>query len=175
MYIGQNGGIQMVPDKTAVENFDAGKILIVDDEKFNCDIIDGLLMILGVENRQFRSQFAYNGEQAVKIIKQSVEEKDLYRFSLILMDCNMPFLDGYEATIQIRKLYAAAGLAREQQPKIVAVTGHVENEYVKKSINSGMDRVYPKPLPIKEFGQLLHQLKFIKQIPSHLMLDQDDD
>ena len=43
----------------------AGKILIVDDEKFNCDIIDGFLMILDVPNRDNLTEYAYNGEQAV--------------------------------------------------------------------------------------------------------------
>jgi len=82
-----------------------GKILIVDDEKFNCDIIEGFLMILGFTHRNEMSEFAYNGEQAVKAIKQSMDEQDPFRFSLILMDCNMPFLDGYEATKRIRKLF----------------------------------------------------------------------
>jgi len=40
-----------------------GKILIVDDDKFNCDIIDGFLMILGFQGSKV---FAYNGEQALK-------------------------------------------------------------------------------------------------------------
>ena len=38
------------------------KILIVDDEKFNCDIIDGFLMILGIEKREEICTFAYNGD-----------------------------------------------------------------------------------------------------------------
>jgi len=42
-----------------------GRILVVDDEKFNCDIIFGFLMILGVKNRKEMTHFAYNGEQAV--------------------------------------------------------------------------------------------------------------
>jgi CheY-like chemotaxis protein len=47
----------------------------------------------------------------------------------------------------------------------VAITGHVENEYVQKAIDSGMDKVYPKPLPIKEFGQLLMQMNYIENVP----------
>ena len=92
---------------------DVGKILIVDDEKFNCDIIEGFLMILGFNHRETMTEFAYNGEQAVKKVKDSIDMEDPYRYSLILMDCNMPFLDGYEATKRIRKLYLAADIQRD--------------------------------------------------------------
>jgi len=90
-----------------------GKILIVDDEKFNCDIIEGFLMILGFHHRETMTEFAYNGEQAVKKVKDSIDMEDPYKYSLILMDCNMPFLDGYEATKRIRKLYLAADIQRD--------------------------------------------------------------
>jgi len=92
-------------DELSNSSRNEGKILIVDDEKFNCDIIYGFLMILGFKNRDKRTAFAYNGEQAVKLIQQAIDEDDEKRFSLILMDCNMPFLDGYEATKKIRKIF----------------------------------------------------------------------
>jgi CheY-like chemotaxis protein len=47
---------------------DTGKILIVDDERFNCDIIEGFLMVLGMNNYIQRIEACYNGEQAVKAI-----------------------------------------------------------------------------------------------------------
>jgi CheY-like chemotaxis protein len=125
---------------------------VVDDEKFNCDIIYGFLMILGVINRKEQTFFSYNGEQAVQQVKKAFMENDPLRFSLILMDCNMPFLDGYEATKQIRAIYTENCIDVEEQPKIIAITGHVENEYVNKAIQSGMDHVYQKPLPIEDFG-----------------------
>ena len=125
-----------------------GKILIVDDERFNCDIIAGFLMILDVEYREQLTEFAYNGEQALNRIKKCFDEGKPEEFSLILMDCNMPFMDGYEATKQIRRLYEEAGITKNNQPRIVAVTGHVENEYVQKAISCGMDKVFSKPLPI---------------------------
>ena len=130
----------------------AGKILVVDDEKFNCDIIYGFLMILGFKNRKEMTKFAYNGEQAVAEIEKAISEQDPHRYQLILMDCNMPFLDGYEATKKIRRLFMNNDILRDQQPKIIAITGHVENEYVQKAIKSGMDKVYQKPLPVQEFG-----------------------
>ena len=76
------------------------------------------------------TEIAYNGEQAVKVIRKSIDEEDPFRFSLILMDCNMPFLDGYEATKRIRILFLTQDIPRAKQPRIVAITGHVENEYV---------------------------------------------
>ena len=51
---------------------------------------------------------------------------------------------------------------------IVAITGHVEKEYVKKALDSGMDRVYSKPFPINEFGKLLINHNFIDSLPSHI-------
>ena len=82
----------------------------------------------------------------MKEIKQAIDEKDPMRFSLILMDCNMPFLDGYAATKKIRKMFTNIGIQREDQPKIIAITGHVEMEYQTKAFASGMDKVYQKPL-----------------------------
>ena len=45
------------------------KILIVDDEKFNSDIIYGFLMILGIKNRSEITEFAYNGEEALSKVQ----------------------------------------------------------------------------------------------------------
>ena len=110
--------------------YNSGKILIVDDEKFNCDIIDGFLMILGFPNREEFREFAFNGEQAVSAVRKAMDDQDPYRYSLILMDCNMPFMDGYQATSKIRTLYLNMEIPKDLQPKIIAITGHVENEYV---------------------------------------------
>lgn len=48
---------------------------------------------------------------------------------------------------------------------IVAVTGHVEEAYVVKAYDNGMDRVFSKPFPIKEFAILLKSLGYIKDVP----------
>ena len=59
-------------------------------------------------------------------------------------------------------------ISLENQPKIIAITGHVENEYIDKAIESGMNKVFSKPLNIKEFGQLMVDMRYISSIPDHL-------
>lgn len=129
-------------------------------------------MILGFENYKDRVEFGYNGEDAVKKVKQAFDENDPFRFPLILMDCNMPFMDGYEATRQIRQLFTNHNIQRSSQPRIIAITGHVEQEYVKRALSSGMDKVYPKPFPIKQFGKILLSMKLVDKVPFHLKLDE---
>ena len=151
------------------------KIMIVDDEMFNCQIILGFLMVLGVENRQELADVGLNGEQAVELVKAAIEQKAPLRYKVILMDCNMPFMDGYEATKVIRKLWSDAGIARSDQPPILAVTGHVEKEYVQRALDAGMDKVYSKPLQMKDFAKELMTTGFIKSIPAHIVADDEDD
>ena len=57
---------------------------------------------------------------------------------------------------------------KELQPKIIAITGHVEDEYMEKAIKSGMDKIIRKPLLIKEFGQLMVETNYISKVPEHL-------
>ena len=96
----------MFPESNNADmSMNQSRILIADDEKFNCDIIEGFLMVLGVPNYLGRTDQCSNGEQAVKRIQQSISDNDLQRYGLILMDCHMPFMDGYEATRQIRNLW----------------------------------------------------------------------
>ncbi len=63
------------------------------------------------------------------------------------MDCNMPFMDGYEATARIRSFYhREAGLSCEEQPIITAVTGHAEPKHIEKCFKYGMNQVLSKPV-----------------------------
>ena len=55
----------------------------------------------------------------------------------------MPIMDGYESTTQIREFLYKMDLP---QPIITGITGHIEPAYVKRSINSGMNQVFSKPV-----------------------------
>ena len=105
----------------------------------------------------------------MQLIECAVKEGDPLRFKLILMDCNMPFMDGYKATKKIRNIYEGLGIERAHQPYIVALTGHTEKEYVQKALNSGMDKVYSKPLNCRDFARLLLQRNAIASIPQSLL------
>ena len=50
-----------------------------------------------------RVDICYNGEQSSKLMENAIRENDIDRYSLILTDCSMPFMDGYEATKRMRK------------------------------------------------------------------------
>ena len=98
---------------------------------------------------------ASNGRQALEMVKKSTQDgRD--GFDLILMDCNMPFLDGYEATTRIREYLYTRGI---RQPIISAVTGHTEKLYVAKAIDSGMNQVLSKPVNHERLRLLLKKLQ----------------
>lgn len=144
------------------------RLMIVDDEVFNIFALKGLMRVLGCEMEE-RIDVCYNGEQAVDLIRKAIREGDVDRYSLILTDCSMPFMDGYEASKLIRLLIKEARNEEEvDKLKIVAITGHVEPEYILKAHRSGINKVFPKPVPILELGTILCDLKFIQSIPTRL-------
>ena len=51
----------------------------------------------------------------------------------------------------------------------MAITGHVEPEYIQKAIDSGINEVYSKPMPILELGKILKETDFIDDIPARLL------
>ena len=123
------------------EDLTERKILIVDDQSFN---LDAALIIMNTSmrlNTEKLCSLAYNGREALNKVIQSVNEFRQFGerkcgFELILMDCNMPFMDGYDATTEIREyLYSL----KIKQPLIVALTGHTEPNYIKRARLAGMN------------------------------------
>ena len=74
------------------------------------------------------------------------------------MDCQMPFMDGYEATDNIREFIHSQ---EAPQPIISAVTGHTEQAYIERAINAGMNQVLSKPVNIEVMKVLLKKNGYI--------------
>ena len=143
-------------DVLDVKPFD--KIMIVDDAPFN---IMSIKMMLERQFKLDKSVFdhcATNGLEAVKLVMDDIQKYGKCCYTLILMDCQMPIMDGYEATKEIKKV-----TTEDDTPRIVAVTGHAEQKYVDICYDSGMDDVIPKPLTHTRLSQELHKCQFIDQ------------
>jgi len=141
--------------------FDGYRILLAEDVDINREIIEVLL-----EPTMLKMDCAKNGIEAVEMFKKSPCEYDL-----ILMDVQMPEMDGYEATAKIREIEAKIlkdnekGMESAQQtskqpkhPKgvpIVAMTANVFREDIDKCIRAGMNNHIGKPLVVDEFLNML--------------------
>ncbi|MGQ0709654.1 MAG: EAL domain-containing protein [Rhodoferax sp.] len=108
------------------------QILVVDDNRTSQTIAVGMLEMLGCE-----SEVALNGRLAVQSFKRRP-------WDLILMDCNMPEMDGYEATAVIRGLEADQG----RRVPIIAMTANTQPIDIEKCLSAGMDDHLFKPLTL---------------------------
>ncbi|MFP4267536.1 MAG: response regulator [Spirochaetaceae bacterium] len=108
------------------------RILVVDDEAINRLFLKSLL-----NNNGWVVEEAEEGEEAVNLASKEI-------FDAILMDVNMPFIDGFEATRRIRK---ASLLGRRGTPvPILALSAHNDEEFFRECEESGMDGVITKPV-----------------------------
>ena len=135
------------------------RILIVDDEVFNLDALEVILQFTTGLDPKKTCQRACNGQDALNHVINNVENNSHLScsFELILMDCNMPLMDGYDSTLAIREYLYKHNLP---QPIIAAVTGHTEDSYVDKAIQSGMNQVLSKPVQIDLMKNLVDLIGF---------------
>lgn len=113
------------------------KILIVEDNKVNQKLMVKLLGKLG-----YTGEISENGVLAVEQCRQQ-------HFDVILMDIQMPVMDGIEATRKIRKLET------QKAPWIIALTANVTEGISEKCYEAGMNGYVAKPVRIKQIAELL--------------------
>lgn len=116
-------------------------VLLVEDNPVNQKLACRML-----ENAGLRVTIADNGQEGVDAFEPG-------KFAAVLMDCQMPVLDGYEATVKIRELEGDG----DYHIPIIALTAHAMEEDRKKCMDAGMDDYLSKPIKIEPLGQMLNK------------------
>jgi PAS domain S-box-containing protein len=119
----------------------SGKVLVVEDNVINRKLMDALLGKLGVASLSVE-----NGQKAVDIVKSGMD------FRLVLMDMQMPVMDGLAATRQIRSWERETG--RSSLP-IVALTANAFEEDGQRCLAAGMDDFLTKPIHLQALSRVL--------------------
>jgi CheY-like chemotaxis protein len=116
-------------------------VLVVDDDDINLLVATEELELQG-----YAFEVAKNGQEAFDLVK-------LGDFRLVLMDCQMPVMDGFAATREIRKWEEEQGT----RVPIVALTGHDDDREREKARAAGMDDFLAKPLTASELLRVMEQ------------------
>ncbi len=117
--------------KISVKDFSEIKVLLCEDNEVNMKVATMIL-----KRMNFDIDFAENGQEAIN--------KFLHvKYDMILMDCMMPVIDGYQATQEIRKIEKDNNLSATP---IIALTANATNDDKQKCLDAGMDDFITKPL-----------------------------
>ena len=117
-------------------------MLLVEDNELNREIATAILEEAGIT-----ADTAADGTEAVDIIHKAPEDK----YDLVFMDIQMPKMDGYMATREIRTLQNN----KKANIPIVAMTANAFEEDKKKSFEAGMNGHIAKPISIEEIAKVL--------------------
>ncbi|MCR5294118.1 MAG: response regulator [Lachnospiraceae bacterium] len=129
------------------ESFQGKRILLAEDNEINREIAEIVFSDCG-----FEVETAENGKEALEMLKEAEEG----RYDLVLMDIQMPVMNGYEAARAIRELEDKA----KASIPIVAMTANVLPEDVKNALEAGMCAHIAKPLDIDEATSVLRKLLY---------------
>ena len=119
------------------------RVLLVEDNPVNQAVSKAMLEYFGC-----RTDVAANGREALKALAVTP-------YDLILMDCQMPVMDGYEATRVIRQQEAAGGGTPRVHIPIIALTAHAMEGDREECLKAGMDDYLSKPFKPEEIDVIL--------------------
>jgi signal transduction histidine kinase/CheY-like chemotaxis protein len=145
--------VEMAPSDASEEATGAllagRRLLIVDDNEVNTLVASSMVKLMGGQ-----VEVAVNGEEALKCLVGTLQASDTGQpsaaFDVVLMDCQMPVLDGYEATRRWRAIEPP-----DQRLPIIGVTAHVSDEDRVGCLAAGMDDHLAKPYQLPELVEVL--------------------
>lgn len=118
-----------------------GRVLLVEDNPVNREVALNMLQVLRCD-----AEIAVNGQEAVAKVREQ-------HFDVVLMDCEMPVMDGYAATRAIRSWEAERGDGRHIP--ILALTAHALAEDRRRCLEVGMDDYLTKPFSMQQLRERL--------------------
>ena len=130
-------------------------VLVAEDNPVN-----QVLAVRLLEKCGFRAKIVENGREAVEAVERGI-------FAAVLMDCQMPELDGYAATRAIRRREGAS-----RRLPVIAMTAHSMTGDREKCLAAGMDDYVSKPIAFDELNQVLHR-HALPPVTAHLSEDRD--
>ena len=132
--------------KSADVSVEGMRILLVEDNEMNREIAQEILEDEGIEVHT-----AEDGDKAVDMLKKVAEAGDYFYYNAVLMDIQMPRMNGYEATKAIRAIEVPDGI----RLPIIALSANAFEEDKKKSIEAGMDDHLAKPIDVQQLKETL--------------------
>jgi signal transduction histidine kinase/CheY-like chemotaxis protein len=146
-----------VPKKEKLKSLGKKRILIAEDNKLNYKVLSGILADTEIE-----LSFVSNGEDALKTLQRKHEKYDL-----IILDINMPKLNGYETAMEIRKMDLY-----EETP-ILALSADVMKDTIDKCYEVGMQGHIPKPIIVDDFYEKLYKTLLHSEVAHSLVVKKD--
>ena len=123
-----------------LQSYAKSKVLVVDDSAVNREVVVQALNRFKIEPVVVSSGF-----KAIDAFKDTI-------FDLVLMDCSMPEMDGFEATLKLREIET---LQKRQKTPIAALTAHIAQNIEEQILDASMDSIVTKPFTIKSIGKCL--------------------
>ena len=150
------------PAQASVVTLEKSLVLVVDDNAVNLKVASAMLMRLG-----YPSQTALDGQEAVEMVARAHAAGQ--RFGALLMDVNMPRMNGLQATQEIHTLLGAAS------PAIIGLTAGAASEDRSRCIEAGMNDYLTKPLYVAALAlaleRWLDQPGLGAAVPAGLLVD----